>query len=155
MGYYINMKRKLLYLIGFTIIVCLGALIYMNLPYKKAEVLINGTSFDVEIAKTAWQKIKGLSYREALAENAGMLFVFSSAQQRAFWMNKMNFSIDIIWIKDKKIIGIEKNCLSPKEANGKILKFKSPDSADMVLEIKAGKAEELGIEVGDELTIDF
>jgi len=70
---------------------------------------INNNCFEVEIAKSQEEKKKGLSLREDLPFNSGMLFVYNKENFYSFWMKDMNFPLDIIWINaDNKIVHIEK-----------------------------------------------
>ena len=113
---------------------------------ETTTVIINNNEFEVEIADTNYSRVRGLSNRESLEENQGMLFVFDDSDYRTFNMQDMNFSIDIIFINNNKIVDIHKN-FKPGDAN-----YKSKSKADMVLEVKAGVIDESNIEKQD--TVD-
>ena len=51
-----------------------------------------------EIAKTLYQKTKGLMHREDLDLNKGMLFIFTLPWIRIFWMKNVKIPLDIIFI---------------------------------------------------------
>lgn len=68
----------------------------MRLPHKK-QLLINDAVFEVEIAETAETRRCGLSNREYLSENGGMLFMFDGLGIHGIWMKDMRIPIDIIW----------------------------------------------------------
>jgi uncharacterized membrane protein (UPF0127 family) len=75
---------------------------------------IGTTTLNIEVADTDIKRIKGLSGREGLAENSGLLFVFEKEGYQQFWMKDMKFPIDMAWLdKNKKIIHIESN-VSPE-----------------------------------------
>lgn len=107
----------------------------------------------------------GLSGRQSLGENEGMLFDFKTSQTNLnFWMKDMLFNIDIIWIADKKIIGITPNVPRPHEPSAqsdggqaspiKNLPLYSPPSpVTQVLEVNAGWSKKNGIKVGDEVQV--
>jgi len=57
-----------------------------------------------EIAKTIFEKTKGLMYREKLSEKNGMLFTFSVPLIRLFWMKNVRIPLDIIFVNRKKRI---------------------------------------------------
>ena len=57
-----------------------------------------------EIAKTLYQKTKGLMHREDLDLNKGMLFIFTLPWIRIFWMKNVKIPLDIIFINRKKEI---------------------------------------------------
>lgn len=79
----------------------------------KLQVKIKNITLIADIAKTPDQQSKGLSIKNFLNENEGMLFPFKSPGKYSFWMNGMKFPIDIIWINtNNTIVHIEKN-LSP------------------------------------------
>jgi uncharacterized membrane protein (UPF0127 family) len=77
--------------------------------YKKTTISINGINVTLAIASSDEQRIRGLSGIEKMNENEGMLFLFDKPSKQGFWMNKMNFPIDIIWLNsNNKVVHIEK-----------------------------------------------
>ena len=77
--------------------------------YQKTTILINGFNVSMAIASTDEQRIRGLSGLEKMNENEGMIFLFDEPSKQGFWMNKMNFPIDIIWLdSNSKVVHIEK-----------------------------------------------
>ena len=118
------------------------------------KVSINGHEFDVEVANTILSRQKGLSGKEELKENEGMLFVFGSSQPRRFWMKDMLIPIDIIWINEGEVVGFEKNVQpEPEVSVGNLKTYSSPIPLGIVLEVRAGVVDELGIEVGDSVLV--
>jgi len=98
-----------------------------------------------EVASTSEQLEKGLSGRTSLDDDAGMLFVFEEEGEYGFWMQDMNFPIDIIWMDaSKTIIGVE-NSVDPSTYPDI---FYPPSSVKYVLEINSAKSEQYGIEIG-------
>ena len=93
--------------------------------------------------------VRGLSDVKILDKDSGMLFVFPTKEVRTFWMKDMNFPLDIIWITDNKIIGIEKN-LQP-EGSHPLRSYQSPSAVNYVLEVNAGFCEKEKIKIGDML----
>src|SRR3989344_3235869 len=87
--------------------------------YVIKYVKIGGVTLQVELAETPEAHARGLSGRQSLDEDQGMLFVFSKGSPAApgFWMKDMNFPIDIIWLapvesgnkKDLEVVYIKKN----------------------------------------------
>ncbi len=118
----------------------------------KGQVTINGQIFQVEVAKTIKQQAKGLAGREGLAENSGMLFVFSDYSTRDFWMKEMKFPLDIIWIKDNKVVSCSENVLI-SDRNGLISRVKSPSEVNLVLELNAGWCQKLGLQTDNPVDI--
>jgi uncharacterized protein len=113
-----------------------------------AEFRVGDDSFRVEIADSPPARTQGLSGRESLDVDAGMLFVFAEEQVQGFWMKGMNFPLDIIWIRGGTVVGIDAN-LPPNNNQDRPLYF-SPEPVDQVLEVNAGEAARRGIQVGDE-----
>lgn len=105
----------------------------------------------VEIADNAAEMQKGLSNRESLGKNKGMLFVFAEPGQAAFWMKDMEFPLDIIWIQNDKIVDIAPNL--PPLAGEYVSTYQPRVPANYVLEVNAGFAKEHGIKIGDKVDI--
>jgi len=112
-------------------------------------VCFEDTCFSVEVAKTLEERTKGLMFKDELGKNEGMFFIFDESGVYPFWMKNTYISLDIIWIdEDGKVVFIADNTevLSLTPINpGK--------EASYVLEIPAGRAEEIGLEVGSEIKI--
>lgn len=109
---------------------------------------VGDTKVKVEIANTPQLKAQGLSNRQSLSQNQGMLFVFNNYSKPGFWMKDMQFPIDIIWIKDNTIVDITKNIPPPKV--GESLKSYYPqDNTNYVLEVNAGWCDDNKIKIGD------
>src|SRR3990172_12648951 len=107
----------------------------------------------VEIADSAEEWSQGLSGREQLARDEGMLFVFDDQVRRSFWMRQMRFSLDMMFIRDGRINEIVRNVPAPSGSqDGTEIRVQSQESADWVLEVNSGWAQEHGVEVGDEVT---
>jgi len=118
---------------------------------EHGSVVINDIKVKVEIADETAELAKGLSNRKSLDEDSGMLFVFATPGQPAFWMKDMNFSIDIIWIKDDVVVDIAPNL--PVVAAEFLSTYTPKEPANYVLEVNAGFAKENGIKIGDRVDI--
>ncbi|MDP1719086.1 MAG: DUF192 domain-containing protein [bacterium] len=115
-------------------------------PLARETLNINGNLLYVEVADTSAARSQGLSDREQLAENQGMLFVFPVPAIYPFWMKDMKFPIDIIWIRGNKVIGVADNAAVPGGATLPI--YSPPGLMDKVLEVGVGVAAKLGIKEG-------
>lgn len=110
-------------------------------------ISIDLSGLDLDIADTEPLRRLGLGGRDALSDNAGMLFVFPTSDRHGFWMKGMRFPLDIIWISDGTVVDIV--TLSPPYPGLPIPPSHTPKAdADLVLELNAGKAAELGIREG-------
>lgn len=77
---------------------------------KAPQIAIGDQVFDVEIADSYWERVRGLSGREFLPQNRGLLFVFPSNDFHGIWMKEMKIAIDIIWFNESlEIVGIKRN----------------------------------------------
>lgn len=110
---------------------------------------IGSNTLLLQKAETESARNIGLSSRDCLSDNQAMLFVFSYNAQHRFWMKNMRFSIDIVWLDDKKqIVHIEKQ-VSP-DTYPKI--FIPTKDARYVLEMTAGRADSLQLSIGQQLS---
>jgi len=101
--------------------------------------------FNVEIATTPEQMALGLMYRQSLAPNSGMLFVYPSERQVAFWMKNTFIPLDMLFIAaDGRIRRIVERTVPLST-----IPVSSVDSVRAVLEVNSGTAERLGIKPGD------
>ncbi len=116
------------------------------------EVCIKNNCFQVEIAKTALERDKGLMYREKLDRDKGMLFIFNKEGIYPFWMKNTLIPLDIVWIDaNNKVVFVGENVQPCKTL---ICSSVVPNSkAKYVLEINSGICQEIGLKVGDEIEI--
>lgn len=144
----LNVKTVFILLVFFLI-----ALFFYNrfILIKRPTVKIGETTFRVEVVKTVEEKAKGLAGHKPLNDNKGMLFEFPSGDGYGFWMKGMTFSIDIIWIKNKKIIYFVENVFPPLpgQSDDKLTIYTPPEPAEYVLEIKAGETKKNKIKIND------
>jgi len=88
---------------------------------------------------------KGLSGREHLHDNEGMLFSFPSRGERSFHMKDCLIPLDIIFIDKGKIKKIHHNC--PPCKLSECDKFDC-DSSDIVIELLGGTCKKNNINEG-------
>ena len=103
--------------------------------------------FETEIADTDEARILGLSTREILGENEGLLLDFGQDIRPRMWMKNTRFSLDMLFIDSFGRIRF----IYP-QAVPLSLGIISPDvQARYVLEILGGQTDRLGIKVGDKV----
>ena len=116
-------------------------------------IKIEDKEVKVEIAKTPEERQKGLGGRTSLDQDSGMLFVFNTKVKPSFWMKDTKISLDFIWIRDGKIVGIDKNVQPQPNASDSELKlYPAPEPVDFVLEVNGGFSDKNGIKVGQSLS---
>ena len=103
--------------------------------------------FEVEIADEPDERAQGLMNRQSLADNAGMLFVYSQPQPVQFWMKNTPLSLDIVFVRDDGTIARIADHTTPMSED----LIPSGEPVRAVLEVKAGIMHQLGITVGDRL----
>jgi hypothetical protein len=100
--------------------------------------------FTVEVAATPEQQERGMMFRKSLAGDRGMIFPYDPPQNVSFWMQNTLIPLDIIFIRaDGAIARITK----AKALDVTPLPAGEPIAA--VLEIRANRADEMGIKEGD------
>jgi uncharacterized membrane protein (UPF0127 family) len=118
-----------------------------SLP-NKVSVTINGVRLQADVALTADEQTKGLSIKDALRSNEGMLFPYETPRILSFWMKDMKFPIDIIWLSaDKRVVHVEEN-LQPCSPLLPCPSYAPDVPAQYVLETIAGFSSANGITVG-------
>ncbi|MEH3037899.1 MAG: DUF192 domain-containing protein [Sphingomonas adhaesiva] len=111
-------------------------------------------AFAVEVAATPEAQQRGLMYRTHIPADGGMLFApypagadgkAGGARVASFWMKNTPSALDIIFIRpDRTIANIEADTLPFSEAP-----VSSSEPVTAVLELRGGRAAELGIAPGD------
>ena len=101
--------------------------------------------FTVEIADTDQARERGLMFRKHLAGGEGMLFDFKTPQPVAFWMKNTLIPLDMLFIApDGRVVSIARRATpmseTPIASGGEVLG---------VLEIRGGRAAEIGVRPGD------
>jgi uncharacterized protein len=103
--------------------------------------------FEVEVADDATERSEGLMYRESLADNAGMLFLYPETRQVEFWMKNTPLSLDIVFVREDGTIARIAENTTPMSQD----LIPSGEPVRAVLEVKAGTMHQLGVTVGDRL----
>ena len=121
-------------------------------PIQGPVVRIGDALFPVDLALTPEQRSQGLSGREVMAAETGMLFIFENEGTFSFWMKEMHFPLDIVWIgADCTVVDVTLGAPPPEEgqALADLPRFSPSSPALYVLELNAGEFAEQGIDPGD------
>ena len=135
-------------------IVVVGALFLFFSTHKHQglrELYVGKDSVYVYVADTEARRELGLSGRESMPTDEGMLFVFPIEGKFSFWMKDMKFPIDILWLaNDGSIIYIQKS-VSPDTYPQEF----APETglARYVLELPSGYSQEHNLDIGDKVSI--
>jgi len=115
----------------------------LKLKKKGKDSLIK--TLAIEIATSDYEMQTGLMYRHSMEDSQAMLFIFKESLARSFYMKNTEFSLDIIFINNKKeIINIQKNTNPYGETT-----LPSDGPAKYVLEINGGLSDKWGLKKGD------
>ncbi len=101
---------------------------------------------ELEIPKTVEQFQKGLMQRPDLGPWRGMWFRFSPAQAVGFWMHKCIVPLDLVFIRDGKVVEVKAKL--PPCPRLPCPSYDSKELVDGVIELQAGRAAALGIKAG-------
>ncbi|CAK0774426.1 DUF192 domain-containing protein [uncultured Gammaproteobacteria bacterium] len=149
-GHRFAFRRGLTALIVGLILVSGFAPVAAALEFGRSTVTIETVTggkyrFAVEVAETPAELQQGLMYRDAMAEEAGMLFLFGEERYATFWMKNTFVALDMLFIaRDGHILAIHQKAL-PGSQN--LISPTMPVFA--VMEINAGLVARLGIHLGD------
>ena len=125
-----------------------------NPPLPTTMLTYPGGSLTVELATTAEERTRGLSGRESMPRDAGMLFDLGVVQNTSFWMKDMRFPLDMVWIgEDKRITGVTTDVQAqPGAADSQLKLYPSTGPVRYVLELNAGVAAEPRLDAGTQLS---
>ena len=117
-----------------------------------ASANIAGKTIKLEVAQTPEQQAIGLMYRESLADDRGMVFPFQFERQARFWMKNVPISLDMIFLNGDRVVGIAADVPPCKSDPCPVY---GPEAlVDRVIELRGGRAAELGIKLSDRISIE-
>lgn len=121
---------------------------------EKTRLRVGSAELVVSLVDDPAEWSLGLSGRDALGENEGMLFVFPDSQRRNFWMKGMRFSLDMLFVSKGTVVEIVERVPAPAAGqDGTEIRVRSSVPAKWVLEVNSGWVAEQGVVVGDRVEI--
>jgi uncharacterized membrane protein (UPF0127 family) len=115
------------------------------MPARQLEV--DGNSITVEVAHTDAARESGLMHRQSLAENHGMLFVFTEPERHSMWMMNTSIPLSVAFLdKDGVILNISDmmpHTVTPHRAAG---------AAKYALEMNLGWFRKRNVKSGGRVT---
>jgi len=115
----------------------------------------DGFQVTAEVARSAGDKANGLSGRQALGEDEGMLFVYDEPCKPGFWMPGMNFPLDMVFLDENfTVVGVNANA-QPCKPNSACPFYHPKENALYVLEVNANTSAEHGAVEGAVLELSF
>ena len=104
--------------------------------------------FQVEIADTPDERQRGLMFRDEMAADAGMLFVFPDSRPRSFWMKDTRIPLSIAYVAaDGRILEIHD--MEPLSTTPVPSRY----PARYALEVNQGRFDEVGVTVDDRIDL--
>ncbi|MGG6267880.1 DUF192 domain-containing protein [Leptolyngbya sp. AN03gr2] len=125
----------------------MGQVLPLTASFKVGDQLIK-----LEVARTSEEQAMGLMYRTSLADDRGMLFPFDPPRPTQFWMKNTLIPLDMLFLRRGEIRVIKAN-VPPCKADPCPTYGSPTEDIDQVIELRAGRAAELGLKVGDRIAI--
>ena len=144
-------KRRIVSIVAILILAIIIPTFFLFKSQSPRVHLPDGTVTAVEIADSPEERRIGLSEHIFLDPDRGMLFLLDDLSRPAFWMKDMDFPIDIVWLRDGIVVGIEPNLQPATVENPPSVR--SNGEINQVLEVNAGFALEHGLKTGQTLDI--
>ena len=124
-------------------------------PSAPLPVEIGGRTFELELALDEDTRVLGLSDRESLEPDAGMLFVFPRARIQQFVMRRCHFDIDIIFLgPNGRVVRTRRMTVEPPDTPELELKrYSSVYPAQFAIELVGGTLDEIEVRVDDKFDL--
>ena len=133
-------------------LVLMAALLCSSCIAQEPYVVLKDEKFTVELAETRDKQALGLMFREEMADDHGMLFLFPVEGMRSFWMKNTRIPLDIFYFdQDLRLVNVVEDV--PPCRTRRCPNYPSTAPAKYVLELNAGKAAELSVVPGDVLSL--
>lgn len=117
-----------------------------------AVTILGGEEIFLEVAATPEQQALGLMYRDALPDDRGMVFPMQFPRRVSFWMKNVPVPLDMVFVYEGTIQAIASE-VPPCTADPCPTYGPGDQLVDHVIELRAGRAIELGLAVGDPVEI--
>ena len=126
-------------------------------------VRMGGETFQLERALTREARFRGLSFRDSIPRNGGMVFAFPEKRRQAFVMRDCLVPIDIAYVDDDgRVVNMYTMRLEPRRAGEddatyerRLTRYSSAEPVRLVLEFRSGTFARLGVKRGDRIDADF
>jgi uncharacterized protein len=132
-----------------TKIILILFLLLTGCTQKQNHVNINGHIINIEVVDTESKKTEGLSNRNILCPECGMLFIFDKPGNYGFWMKDMNFPLDFVFINNNRVIDLKQN-ISPETYPSTIT---ASSAFDKVLEVNSGYVSKYNLKIGQSISL--
>lgn len=146
-------KKIILFFLAIIISGIASIFLYLNSVGHDNYILVGENKIFVEIADNDTKRAQGLSGREKMDFDHGMLFIYEGAGNYPFWMKDMKFSLDFIWILNNKVVGLSRNIPFPSSPYEQPATVFPQKQIDMILEVNSGFIDQNNIKIDDKVVI--
>ena len=115
-------------------------------------VEIGGQRYAIELADDDVERARGLMFRDAMANDQGMLFIHDAEEPQAYWMKNTKIPLDILYFDTGRRLVSQQRDIPPCSLGDACPSYPSNAPARYVLELNAGEAARLQLQDGAELT---
>ena len=114
--------------------------------------LPDGRAIRAEVMMKQDDLLRGMMYRDSLAEDRGMLFVHKKPGPYRYWMYQVKMPLDIIWMDSvRRIVEIAPKAPPCTKEPKECAMYGGHAESQYALELAGGVAEKHGLKVGDTL----
>ena len=117
-----------------------------------AQAYIGDKAIKLEVAKTALTQETGLTHRNSIPIDRGMLYRTTISKPLAFSGRAMEFATDLVFILGNKVVGTYTNIAA---CTDKCINYKLDRKYDSVMEVNTGIVEKLRVVNGTRIEIAY
>jgi len=123
-------------------------------------VVVKGQRFLTEVARTQREQARGLMYRQSLAKDRCMFFLYEEDGYHSIWMKNCLINLDVVWLKaDGTVTEIAPSVppVSPMWTgpDEQIPTYGGKVTSRYFIEFPSGTTRRLGLEVGEKIGWDL
>lgn len=118
-----------------------------------ADLRAGGETIGLEMARSASEQQIGLMWRADLPTDRGMLFVVSPARTMSIWMKDTLIPLDLVFVREGTVTNVHAQV--PPCSSTPCSTYASKGAVDSVIELRSGRAAELGITAGSTIDVEM
>lgn len=122
-------------------------------PIAPTATLPDGTRIRIELAVTPQEHQLGLMFRDSLAADHGMIFIFDEDGIWPFWMKNTFIPLDMVWLDGAGVVAEVRDNVQPCRADP-CPSYTPLARSRFVLELAAGAARTHGVKTGATLRFE-
>ena len=124
------------------------------------KITIGEETFKLEVSADDASRARGLMHRTEIADDGGMIFIYSNVMHRSYWMKNCLVDMDLIFLSGRGVI-VAVHEMKPDPPQGddeselayerRLCRYPSRRSAQFAMEFKAGTIKRLKLHVADRI----